>query len=204
MLYQCRRYQGRIHPSLSRHAIPRRLQDTALPLHLAITPLSLNSPRRERHYPYRRPCYRIYALIPRRRTRSLTTPGPRTQYRLPCYGYIGTLLCLHSSTSASVVSHGYYKQIRPTGVDPDLTSTPFLIALVAQPSAIEYRSSQYWSFSCTQGMVSGQLYPSLLLDLLTWQVGSTSLQDEVVRLGKGSRRRRSRTPGAAIISSLSH
>jgi hypothetical protein len=39
--------------------------------------------------------------------------------------------------------------------------------------------------------------------LLTRQVGSTSLQDEVVRLGKGSRRRGSRTPGVANISSLS-
>jgi hypothetical protein len=104
---------------------------------------------------------------------------------------------------ASAVSHGYYKQIRPTGVDPDPTPTPFLAALVAQPLAIEYQSSQYWSFSRTQGMVSGRLYPSLLLDLLTQKVGSTSLQDEVVRLGKGSRRRRSRTPGAVIISSLS-
>jgi hypothetical protein len=57
-------------------------------------------------------------------------------------------------------------------------------------------------------MVSGQLCPLLFLDLLSQQVGSISLQDEVVRLGKGRRRRRSRrrsrTPGAAIISSLSH
>jgi hypothetical protein len=42
------------------------------------------------------------------------------------------------------------------------------------------------------------------LDLLSQQVESISLQDEVVRLGKGRRRRRRRTPGAAIISSLSH
>jgi hypothetical protein len=42
------------------------------------------------------------------------------------------------------------------------------------------------------------------LNLLFREVGSTSLQDEDVRLGKGRRRRRrSRTPGAAIISSLS-
>jgi hypothetical protein len=38
MLYQYRRYQCHIYPSLSRCAIPRRLQDAALPLHLAITP----------------------------------------------------------------------------------------------------------------------------------------------------------------------
>jgi hypothetical protein len=31
---------------------------------LAMTPLSLNSPCRDHHYQYRRPCYRIYALIP--------------------------------------------------------------------------------------------------------------------------------------------
>jgi hypothetical protein len=169
-----------------------------------MTSLSLNSPCRDRHYPYRQPRYRIYTLIPRHPTRSLTTPGPRIQYRLPCYGYIGTLMYLHSSTSASAVSHGYYKQMRPTGLDPDPTLTLFLATLVAQPSAIEYRSSQYWSFSRTQGTVSGRLCPSLLLDLLSRQIGSISLQDEVVRLGKGSRRRRSRTPGAAIISSLSH
>jgi hypothetical protein len=41
------------------------------------------------------------------------------------------------------------------------------------------------------------------LDLLSQQVGSISLQDELVRLGKGRRRRRRRTPGVAIISSLS-
>jgi len=41
------------------------------------------------------------------------------------------------------------------------------------------------------------------MDLLSQEVGSISLQDEVVRLGKGSRRRRSRTPGVVIISSLS-
>jgi hypothetical protein len=35
----------------------------------------------------------------------------------------------------------------------DRSSPPWF----AQPSAIEYRSSQYWSFSHTQGMVSGQL-----------------------------------------------
>jgi hypothetical protein len=59
--------------------------------------------------------------------------------------------------------------------DRDCSSLPWF----AQPSAIEYRSSQYWSFSRTQGTVSGQLYPSLLLDLLFRQVGSSSLQDEV-------------------------
>jgi hypothetical protein len=33
-------------------------------------------------------------------------------------------------TSASAVSHGYYKQIRPTGVDPDPTPMLFLATLV--------------------------------------------------------------------------
>jgi hypothetical protein len=136
MLYQCRCYQGRIYPSLSRHAISRRLQHTALPLHLAITPLSLSSSCRTHQYQYRWPRYHIYAPIPQHRTRSLTTPGPRIQYRLPCYGYIGTLLYLHRSASASAVSHGYYKQMRPTGLDPDPTPTLFLAALVAQPSAM--------------------------------------------------------------------
>jgi hypothetical protein len=70
---------------------------------LAMTPLFLDSPCWDRHYPYRRPCYRIYALILQHRTCSLTTPGHRTQYRPHCYGYIGTLLYLHSSTSASEV-----------------------------------------------------------------------------------------------------
>jgi hypothetical protein len=130
MLYQYRRYQCRIYPSLSRRAIPRRLQDTALPLHLTITPLSFNSSRWTHQYQYRWPRYCIYAPIPRHRSCSLTTPGPRIQYRLPCYGYIGTLLYLHSSTLASVVSHGYYKQIRPTRVDPDPTPTLLLAALV--------------------------------------------------------------------------
>jgi len=109
-------------------------QDAYRTLHyhqiLAMTPLSLDSLCWDRHYPYQRPRYRIYALIPRHRTRSLTTPGPRTQYRPPRYGYIGTLLYLHSSTLASAVSHGYYKQMRPTGVDPDPTLTLFLAALV--------------------------------------------------------------------------
>jgi hypothetical protein len=128
-LYQYRRYQCRIYPSLSRHAIPRWLQDTALLLHLAITPLSLDSSRRTHQYQYRWPRYCIYAPIPQHQTRSLTMPGPRTRYRLPRYGYIGTLLYLHSSTSASAVSHGYYKQIRPTQVNPDPRPRPFLATL---------------------------------------------------------------------------
>jgi hypothetical protein len=33
-------------------------------------------------------------------------------------------------TLTSAVSHGYYKQIRPIGVDPDPTPTLFLAALV--------------------------------------------------------------------------
>jgi hypothetical protein len=57
----------------------------------------------------------------------------------------------------------------------DCSSPPWF----AQPLAMEYQSFQYWSFSRTQGMVSGRLYLSLLLDLLSWQVGSSSLQDEV-------------------------
>jgi hypothetical protein len=36
----------------------------------------------------------------------------------------------------SEVSHGHYKQIRPTGVDPDPTPTPFLAALVC--TALSY------------------------------------------------------------------
>jgi hypothetical protein len=35
--------------------------------------------------------------------------------------------------SASEVSHGYYKQIRPIGVNPDLRPRLFLATLVAQP-----------------------------------------------------------------------
>jgi hypothetical protein len=49
---------------LSGHTIPRRLQDTALPLHLAITPLSLDSSHRTHQYQYRWPRYCIYAPIP--------------------------------------------------------------------------------------------------------------------------------------------
>jgi hypothetical protein len=130
MLYQYRRYQCCIYPSLSRRAIPRWLQDTALPLHLTITPLSLNSSRWTHQYQYQWPHYCIYAPILQYRTHSLTTPGPRTQYRLHRYGYIGTLLYLHSSTLASVVSHGYYKQMRPTGLNPDPTPMLFLATLV--------------------------------------------------------------------------
>jgi hypothetical protein len=110
-------------------------------------------------------------------------------YRPPRFGYISTLLYLHSSTSASAVSHGYYKQIRPIGVDPDPTPTPFLAALVAQPSAMKYQSFQYWSFSRAQGTASGQLYPSLLMDLISQQVGSSSLQDEVCLAWQGQQER---------------
>jgi hypothetical protein len=45
---------------------------------LTMTPLSLDSSCRAHYYQYRRPCYRIYALIPQHRTCSLTTPRPRT------------------------------------------------------------------------------------------------------------------------------
>jgi hypothetical protein len=45
--------------------------------------------------------------------------------------------------------------------------------------------------------------PLAILGPAVPEVGSISLQDEVARLGKDSRRRRGRTPGVAIISWLS-
>jgi len=52
------------------------------------------------------------------------------RHRLPCFGYIGRLLYLHSSTLGSAVSHVYYRQIRPIGVNPDPRPRLFLAALV--------------------------------------------------------------------------
>jgi hypothetical protein len=57
-------------------------------------------------------------------------------YQLPHFGYIGGLPYLHCSTLASTVSHGYYKQIRPIGVNPDPTLTLFLATLVC--TALSY------------------------------------------------------------------
>jgi hypothetical protein len=62
--------------------------------------------------------------------------SPIPGHQRPQFGYIGRLLYLHSSTSGSPVSHGYYRQI-----------------------------------SHIPGMVSGQLSPALLLDVLSWLVG---------------------------------
>jgi hypothetical protein len=186
--YQYRWTPYHIHAPLSQCRIPRRLQDTSTLKSSLGCPypsihdaglISINTNGVVTAYmhsyndtgPAPSQCHALghdtnpLSLLPR--------------YRPPHFGYMGRLLYLHSLTSTSAVSHGYYKQIRPIGVDPDPTPTLFLSALVAQPSAMEYWSSQYWSFSCTQGTVSGWLYPSLLLDLQSWQVGSTSLQDEV-------------------------
>jgi hypothetical protein len=58
-------------------------------------------------------------------------------YRLPHFSYIDRLFYLHSSTSVSGVSHGYYKQIRPIGVDPDPRLKLFLAAMVC--TALGYR-----------------------------------------------------------------
>jgi hypothetical protein len=51
-------------------------------------------------------------------------------YQPPRFGYIGKLLYLHGLASGSAVSHGYYRQIRPIGVDPDPRLRRFLAALV--------------------------------------------------------------------------
>jgi len=52
------------------------------------------------------------------------------RHRLPHFGYIGRLLYLHGLASGSEVSHGYYRQMRPIGVDPDPRPRLFLTALV--------------------------------------------------------------------------
>jgi hypothetical protein len=59
----------------------------------------------------------------------------------------------------------------------------------AQPLAIKCQSSQYLSFSCTRGTVSGQLCLLLLLDLIFRQVGYSSLQDEVCLAWQGQQER---------------
>jgi hypothetical protein len=96
----------------SPHTIPRHLQDTALPSSFAITLILLNAQHWTHHY------------------HAISTPTDS----LPHTGTITVtleLLHLHSSTSGSAVSHGYYRQIRLIAVDPDLRlrPRPFLTTL---------------------------------------------------------------------------
>jgi hypothetical protein len=127
----------------SPHTIPRPLQDTTLPLspcHCScilrcITPdlpLSHHSNAEGLVTTYRHHYCNTRTAPPRRQALEHNT-NPLSlipRHRLPCFGYIGRLLYLHSLASGSAVSQGYYKQIRPIGVDPDPRPRLFLATLV--------------------------------------------------------------------------
>jgi hypothetical protein len=108
------------------------------------------------------------------------------RYRLPHFSYIGRLLYLHSSTSASEVSHGYYKQIRPIRVDPDPTPRPFLATLVCTALSYEIPVLPILVIQLHSRHGIRTVIPvAIILDLLSRQVGCSSLQDEVCQAWQG-------------------
>jgi hypothetical protein len=134
--------------------------------------------------------------------------SPIPRHWRPHFSYISGLLYLHSSTSGSAVSHGYYKQIRPIVDNPDWDQDQdqdqdcSLPHCLAQPSAINGHLPRYWSFSHIPGTVSGQLCLTLLLDVLSWRVGWLFCVGwSLYGLARASTaRKKCRTPGAQLFS----
>jgi hypothetical protein len=125
------------------HTIPRPLQDTALPLSPYHCSYILRGTTRDSSLSHHsntdglittyRHHYCDTGTAPSQCQATEHNTNPLSlipRHRPPRFGYIGTLLYLHGSALGSEVSHGYYRQIRPIGVDTDPRPRPFLAALV--------------------------------------------------------------------------